>query len=326
LPSYVDINAYYNKYGQPVTEETESFMFPFAQKMLEAQLEYINKLNPELKIYLFEIDSTILNASVIRVDIMSYAIILRNGIFDNIINEFKLSQKHFESIKEEFNISDIETVVSFYCVFIYAYLLGHELGHILYGHFTLNDTINVIEEDSSLVFSHNSSEKDIVKKYNKDLLKMNMELNADMFGAVVFSQKIIDIYMRSIRDKIDMPLLALIKIAISSMYCVQNLMMKTHPIGKSDYPHPTVRLSLLIDLITEQLTNVFYEDKLGFNIKKAIDAQFMEIMFFLEDNKLGYTNMNQPSVVEDIEKDIDAAKNGFHLFFKDMEKYFFKLT
>ena len=59
---------------------------------------------------------------------------------------------------------------------------------------------------------------------------MYMELNADMYGAVVLSEKIIELGLKSLIDKINIPLVAFIKIGISSIYCVQNLFMQTHPI------------------------------------------------------------------------------------------------
>ena len=55
LPIYVDINAYFKKYGQSVTEETESFIFPYSKKLFENQIEKIKKLNPELNLHFFEI-------------------------------------------------------------------------------------------------------------------------------------------------------------------------------------------------------------------------------------------------------------------------------
>ena len=325
LPIYVDINAYFKKYGQSVTEETESFIFPYSKKLFENQIEKIKKLNPELNLHFFEIESPKLNAAAIRVDLESYAIILRNGIFDNIKKDFELHEKHFEAIKEEFVIFDMETIFSFYIVFVYSYLIGHELGHVLYGHFKLNDTINAIEENASLVFNNNESDKDILQQYNKNLLKMYMELNADMYGAVVLSEKIIELGLKSLIDKINIPLVSFIKIAISSIYCVQNLFMQTHPIGKSDYPHPTVRLSFLIDIITRQLSQIYDPNKIEFNIKETIDKQLMEIMNFSEDNKLGNSRIDQQDVSNDIQKDIDAAKQGFNKFYSDMEQYFFKL-
>lgn len=151
LPIYTDINAYFKKYGQPVTEETKSFMFVYSKRLFDVQIEKIKNLNPELNLHFFEIDSPKLNAAAIRVDLESYAIILRNGIFDNITKDFQLHKKHFETIKEEFVILDMEEIFSFYIVFIYSYLIGHELGHVLYGHFKLNDTINAIEENDSFL-------------------------------------------------------------------------------------------------------------------------------------------------------------------------------
>lgn len=324
MPNYRDLTSYFKQYGKEVTSETESFMFKFAKMLFENQMERIKKNNPDLNIYLFENESKILNASVIRVDILSYVIILRNSIYQHISEDYEQNIEYYERITQEFNSLDNETIFSFYTVFIYNYLIGHELGHILYGHFVINDSIDAIEENASLIFDNNSDDE-ITKKYEKNLLKMYLELNADMYGAVLISDKIIDIYLKSLRDNLNMPLISIIKIAISSIYCVQNLIMKTHPVGKSDYPHPTIRLSLLIETITKQLSIVFDEQKLGFNIKNTIDTQFMEIMTFLEDNDYGNCDILNQQVRDDIQFDIEAAKNGYKAFFLDMEQYFFKL-
>lgn len=144
---------------------------------------------------------------------------------------------------------------------------------------------------------------------------MYIELNADMYGAVILSEKIIELGLKSLIDKINMPLVAFIKIAISSIYCVQNLFMQTHPIGKSDCPHPTVKLSFLINIVTKQLSQIYDPNKIGFNIKETIDG----------DNKLGNSRIDQQDVNNDIPKDIDAAEQGFNEFYLDMEQYFFKL-
>ena len=325
MPTYRDLNSYFKQYGKEVTSETESFMFIFARKLFENQMQRIKKNNPDLNIYLFENESRILNASVIRVDILSYAIILRNSIYEHISEGYKKNIEYFEKTTEEFNSLENETIFSFYTVFIYSYLIGHELGHILYGHFIINDSIDAIEENASLIFDNNSDDE-ITKKYEKNLLKMYMELNADMYGTVLISDKIIDLYFKSLKDNLDMPLVAIIKIAISSIYCVQNLIMKTHPISKSDYPHPTVRLSLLIETITKQLSVVFDEQKIGFNIKKTIDAHFMEIMTFIEDNDSGNCDILKQHVMDDIQYDIEAAKKGYKEFFLEMEQHFFKLA
>jgi hypothetical protein len=316
----MNIDAYFKEYGKRVTEQSRETMLQHIEKMLDAQKKEIKKIAPELEFFVFEIENKHLNVSVMNVDKDKFAIVFRTGILELILKDITYNYRILEEFEKDFELG-VEGIIGIYSFFIYSFLLGHELGHVLYGHFRIDKTVNNIEEATEIEFnaSDNETVKSLKQKYKKNL-KKHLEINADMYGSVVFSLNLISLCAKKQDNGELIKLESLFRVAITSIYLLLNLVSKTHP-KDSTYPHPMVRISSIINHVENQLTNIFDEKKIGFNIKKVFDEQIDICMKFQSKHDLGFCDMGDKEIIKEVGEDIRIAEEEFFKFFEDMKKY-----
>lgn len=320
MATYMNIESYFKQYGKRVTEQSSQTMLHHVEEMLDVQRKEIKKIASELEFFVFEIENKHLNASVINVDKDKFAIVFRTGILDAILEDITDNYRILEEFEKDFEYG-VKGIIGIYSFLIYSFLLGHELGHVLYGHFRIDKTVNNIEEGTEIEFnaSDNETVKFLKQKYKKNL-KKHLEINADMYGSVVFSLNLISLCNKKQDNGELIKLESLFRVAITSIYLLLNLVSKTHP-KDSTYPHPTVRISSIISHVENQLTNIFDEKKIGFNIKKVFDEQIDICIEFQSEHNLGFCDMGDKEIIKEVGKDIKIAEKEFFKFFEDIKKY-----
>lgn len=323
---YTDLSAYFAKYGQPVNDNNKSPMKNAIEHIFNTYINIFKHEVPDIDVKFFEINSNTFNASVVRIFDDSFAIIFRNKIFYELLNEFNAHKEYFDLIYEEHKTSFLSSkeIYDYYYIFIYLFLLGHELGHIAYGHFNINNKNNEFVEFSPFSFESTSENLNITNKYTKDLFRMYLELNADMFGGIVLLTMLHNINTNPDgRFSGTESFTALLKILSSSIYILFNLNTKSHSINKSDYPHPMIRMGQFEYYLKEQLNiikkNLDGVSKIDFD--KIINNEFFKLIEFQDINKLANCDVNQESLMDYIQKDAQYAQEGFNSFMKDIQKF-----
>lgn len=325
MPFNIDPNLYFRAHGNIVDETNKSILKDDFESLFNYQLSLIKDKIPDIEVKFYEINSDIFNASCLRIFSDEFFIVFRNSIFERLFDEFNANVGYFESIEEGYPTSfkEFQDLTNFYLIFSYAFLIGHELGHILYGHFNISEEISEFNEFTAFTFDSAVDNTQISQKYKKDIFKMCLELNADMYGSTTVARTFFNICKNSNIYNKPEHYEPLLKIAVSSIHILFNILMKSHPIGTSDYPHPTLRISQFNNMLTRQLQDTLNLTVVDSNIdvKKIIDDESLRIICFQDDNNLSNCDILDRSVHDDIIKDIEIAQELFKSFFEDIQKF-----
>lgn len=321
----IDPNLYFRLNGSIVDETNKSLLKDDMEFLFNYHLSLVQDKIPDIEVKFYEINSDIFNASCLKIFNDEFFIVFRNSIFEKLFDEFNANVGLFESIEEEHPTSfkEFQDLINFYLIFSYTFLIGHELGHILYGHFNINEEINEFNEFSDFTFNSAVDNTQISQKYQKNIFKMCLELNADMYGSTTVATTFFNICKDTNFYNKPEHYEPLLKIVVSSIHILFNIIMKSHPIGTSDYPHPTLRISQFNHLLTKQLQDTlkFTVDDAEINIKKIIDDESLRIIAFQDDNNLGNCDILDRSVQDDIIRDVEIAKKSFNSFSQDIQQF-----
>jgi hypothetical protein len=321
----IDPNFYFRVHGNIVDETNKSSLKKYIEDIFNYQLSLVKDKIPDIEVKFYEINSNVFNASCLKIFSNEFFIVFRNSIFERLFDEFNANVGYFESIEKEHPTSfeEFQDLINFYLIFSYAFLIGHELGHILYGHFNISKEINEFNEFTAFTFDSAVDNTQISQKHQKDIFKMCLELNADMYGVTTVVTTFFNICKNTNIYNKSEHYVPLLKIVVSSIHILFNIIMKNHPIGTSDYPHPTLRISLFNNILTRQLQdtlNLIVVDS-DINVKKIIDEESLRIISFQGDNNLGNCDILDRTMQEDIIRDIDIAQESFKSFFEDIQKF-----
>lgn len=280
---YTDLKEYFSIYGMPYDEkfsedETHQIIMDIIRKFFKRNIISINegrKKKDKIRIHLYEINNFDLNASALQLGKKDFAIVMRSGIFQILFDEIGKNYEIFNEITETY-YEDLSETVGAYYLFVYAYLIGHELGHIMQGHHSIASTSNLSENREILNLINKQSLVNQHTLYNRFL----MELDADLY-AVSFLIKLmleLKIKYKLLNDKSREifygDIYSVTKIAITSIYITHNLFAKKHNY-KSDYPPPHIRTGFMTWYLKEFLGDIVNENKK--ELKELCEEQMQKI-------------------------------------------------
>jgi len=325
INNFTDLTEYFKMYGEPHTNHYYEMHKEFMEKIRVFFKRNIISINEgrhkkdKIKIHLHEINNFDLNASALKLDERAYAVIIRSGVFEIIHNEIGQNFEIFDEITKSY-YEDLGETMGLYYMFIYVYLIGHELGHIMRGHHFIIDSSEISESVSIFDINNNKNVHPIYDRYY-------LELDADLY-AVSFLIKFIhelkykNLIAEHMEDKDNAmynPIEALIKLAITSIYIIHNLFAKKHSYN-SEYPEPHTRTSFMVDHLKRNLGKVI-DEKEEF-VTQICESQMKNIY---ELQKEHYLSAFKISSFDEFNKNtFDIMKKHLE-FYGKFEEYNFKV-
>lgn len=326
--SLTDIVQYFDKYGFPYTTHYYEMHKDFMQDLkifFKRNIISINdgrKKKEKIRIHLYEINNFDLNASALKVGDKDYTVIIRSGVFEIIHNEIGQNFEIFQEITETY-YEDLGETVGLYYLFVYAYLIGHELGHITQGHHSIARTSNLSENIEIFDVSNNNQNSHPL--YNRYLL----ELDADFYAVSFILKLIYELKVRNLiythaknkkfkNKKFESKMVyndinAVIRIVITAIYLTHNLFAKKHNY-KSDYPEPHIRTGFMIYHLKHNIGKVIKENE---DVMKSLCEVQMEKIYDIQDKYL--LSAFKISSFEDFNKNIEEKVVEHLNYYKKLE-------